>query len=90
VVLFAWIALAFTSALAGLVAMLGQRRSEPEPLPVLATRTALLMPCYNEHPARVAAGLQAIYESLEAAGHLDRFDIFILSDTTDPDVWIAE
>jgi membrane glycosyltransferase len=92
VILFAWIALAFPRALGGLIDMLARRRAEPERTapPALGTRTALLMPCYNEHPARVAAGLQAIYESLEATGRLDRFDIFILSDTTDPDVWIAE
>jgi membrane glycosyltransferase len=93
VALFAWISLAFTSALAGLVAMIARRRrgaDEGSPLPVLHSRTALLMPCYNEHPARVAAGLQAIIESLEAIGRLDGFDLFILSDTTDPDVWIAE
>ena len=92
VILFAWIALAFTSALGGLVAMLARRRTPPGtgPLPDPGMRTALLMPCYNEHPARVAAGLQAIIESLEATGRSDRFDIFILSDTTDPDVWIAE
>ncbi len=92
VILFAWISLAFTSALGGLVAMLARRRTQLEagPLPDLGTPTALLMPCYNEHPARVAAGLQAIYESLAATGRLDRFDIFLLSDTTDPDVWIAE
>ena len=34
------------------------------PLPQLSTRTALLMPTYNEQPARVMAGLQAIDESL--------------------------
>lgn len=93
VVLFAWISLAFTSALAGLVDMITRRRrvsGDKSPLPVIQTRTALLMPCYNEHPARVAAGLQAIYESLHAIGRLDTFDIFILSDTTDPDVWVAE
>ena len=48
------------------------------------------MPTYNEDPARVMAGLQAMHESLAAAGALDRFHIFILSDTTQPEAWIAE
>jgi membrane glycosyltransferase len=48
------------------------------------------MPTYNENPARVMAGLQAIHESLAAVGALGHFDIFILSDTTDPNIWIAE
>jgi membrane glycosyltransferase len=93
--LFAWIALAFTSALAGFVVTLGRGGfrlgiSADGKLPELSTRTALLMPTYNEEPARVMAGLQAIVESLEASGRLAHFDIFILSDTTDADVWIAE
>ena len=60
------------------------------PLPHLATRTALLMPTYNEQPARIMAGLQAIDESLREIGAGDAFDLFILSDTTDPEIWIAE
>jgi membrane glycosyltransferase len=95
VALFAWIALAFTSAVSGFVCMLagGERRlgiAPDQPLPALAVRTGLLMPTYNESVARVMAGLQAIYESLAATGQLAWFDLFILSDTTDPDVWIAE
>ena len=95
VVLFAWIALSFTSALAGFVSLLcggGRRLLDPpgSPLPALRTRTALLMPTYNEQPARVMAALQAIDEALRAAGADAHFDSFILSDTTDPDIWIAE
>ena len=89
VALFAWIALSFTSALAGfcLAAGGGGRRlgTGPDtPLPHLAARTALLMPTYNEQPARIMAGLQAIWESLRETGAADAFDMFILSDTTDP------
>ncbi|HSU07438.1 MAG TPA: glucans biosynthesis glucosyltransferase MdoH, partial [Acetobacteraceae bacterium] len=47
-------------------------------------------PTYNESPARVLAGLQSIYDSLIRVNMLHRFDIFILSDTTDPDIWIEE
>ncbi|BBK43713.1 glucans biosynthesis glucosyltransferase H [Allostella vacuolata] len=93
VALFAWIALAFTSAVAGFVAVLrgGPGPIDPDlPLPALARRTAILMPTYNEDPGRVAAALQAIDEGLQATGRGDAFAIFILSDTTDPDVWIAE
>jgi membrane glycosyltransferase len=91
VALFAWIALSFVSALAGFVSVVcggGRRLAVPGAVP--ASRTALLMPTYNESPTRVMAGLQAIHDSLAAlnVGHL--FDIFILSDTTDPEVWIAE
>jgi membrane glycosyltransferase len=36
------------------------------------------------------AGLQAIYESVAATGQLSQFDFFVLSDTTKPDVQVAE
>jgi membrane glycosyltransferase len=49
-----------------------------------------LMPTYNESPTRVMAGLEAIDEELRALHAEQSFDIFILSDTTNPDVWIEE
>ena len=92
VALFSWIALSFTNSLAGFVSVLvgGGRRLLSSKASLPTTRTALLMPTYNESPARVMAGLQAIEESLRAAGVSDAFDFFILSDTTDPEIWIAE
>ena len=94
VMLFAWIALAFTSVLGGVWASVRGRpvlgMAMTGPLPPLATRTALLMPTYNENPGRVMAGMEAMVESLRATGRLEWFDVFILSDTTQPDVWIAE
>ena len=61
----------------------------PKPPPSLP-RTALVMPVYNEDPVRVFAGLKATYQSLEETGCPDGFDFFVLSDTTDPDVWVRE
>src|SRR5215469_4523604 len=62
VALFAWIALSFISALVGFCSLLsggGCRLGvDSRPLPELTTRTALLMPTYNEQPARIMAGLQ--------------------------------
>ncbi len=92
VLLFGWIALAFTSAVAGFASVLrggGQALADLPGGPP-RTRTALLMPTYNESPARVAAAVEAIAESLASLGARDRFDIFLLSDTTDPDIWIEE
>ena len=61
------------------------------PLPQrLESKTAVVMPIYNEAPARVFAALQAICEDVRATGLGDAFDYFFLSDTTDPDIWIAE
>lgn len=95
VVLFAWIALSFVSAVCGFASLLagGGRQLGIDPnaaLPQLSTCTALLMPVYNEAPERVMAGLQAVHESIAATGAAAHFDIFILSDTTDPDAWVAE
>lgn len=53
-------------------------------------RTALVMPIYNEDPARVFAGLRAIYQSLCETGRADEFELFILSDTREPDTWMQE
>jgi membrane glycosyltransferase len=94
-ILFAWIALAFVSALVGFACMLRHERgtlgiSAAGPLPRLATRTALLVPIHREPPQRVMAGIQAIHESLDAIGALDSFHFFILSDTPDADGWVDE
>ncbi|MGB8529368.1 MAG: glucans biosynthesis glucosyltransferase MdoH, partial [Rhodoplanes sp.] len=95
VVLFAWLAFSTASAFAGFVALLGSgvRTLDIDPLaplPNVSSRTALLLPTYNEDARRLTSRLQAIYESVEATGQGDAFDFFVLSDTTDPDIWIAE
>src|SRR4051794_22955136 len=95
VILFAWVALSFASMLGGVIALAtGQTRPlgiDPDtPLPGIETRTALLLPTYNEEPDRVFSRVQAVYESVAATGLAACFDVFILSDTTDPDIFIAE
>ncbi|MBS1036344.1 MULTISPECIES: glucans biosynthesis glucosyltransferase MdoH [Gluconobacter] len=90
-----WIALSFTSSLGGFVSLitrggLGLGIHRDGALPVLKARTAVLMPTYNEDPERVLGGLKAIYDSILATGQIDAFDFFILSDTTNPDVWLQE
>ena len=87
---FSWIALAFTSGLLGLAWMLfaGARAAA---LPQsLTLRTAIVMPIYNEAPSRVFATLQSICEDVAATGLGAHFDFFFLSDTTNPDVFVAE
>ncbi|MGY4478155.1 glucans biosynthesis glucosyltransferase MdoH [Bradyrhizobium sp. USDA 3364] len=95
VALLAWIAFSFASALAGFFVLLGRRGNAlpirvDGPLPQLASRTAVLLPTYNENPHQLMARLRAIHESIEATGQAERFDWFVLSDTRDPDIWIAE
>jgi membrane glycosyltransferase len=92
---FVWIALPFVNGLVGFLALWRGRGVSGITIPPLhacslTTRTALLMPIYNEAPPRVFAGLQAMYESLDALGVLNHFDLFILSDTTEPEIWLEE
>ncbi|MEJ0091105.1 MAG: glucans biosynthesis glucosyltransferase MdoH [Limisphaerales bacterium] len=57
---------------------------------IAGTSTAIIFPIYNEDVVRVCEGLRATYESLVKTGQIDRFDFFILSDSTDPDKWVEE
>ncbi len=87
---FSWIALAFGNAWLGFAATMVANWHRPPPPVALAVKTALLMPIYNEEPSRIIAALQAMLESLAATGEAAQFDAFILSDSTDPDIFIAE
>ncbi len=95
VALFAWVAFSFMSALAGFFVTLtgaaaGIAIDETAPPPALASRTAMLLPTYNEDPHQVAARLRAMVESVDERGRGEHFDWLLLSDTTDPDIWIEE
>jgi membrane glycosyltransferase len=93
-VLFAWIAFSFWTATLGFaVTMLGGRRSCAPPTRSKAApsgRSAVLIPVYNESPADVFASVDAMLKSLEETGHSQQFDLFVLSDTTNPDIWLEE
>lgn len=52
--------------------------------------TAIVLPVFNEEPGRVFQGLRVMYESLQKTGAGDAFDFFILSDSDNPNHWIAE
>ena len=90
--LFPWTAFSFLSALAGfLVGRRGGLHVATDcPLPALACRNAVLLPVYNEAPTAVFARLQAMADSVEAAGAAEAFDFFVLSDSTDAEVQVRE
>lgn len=93
--LLAWIAFSFMSAVAGCCVLLIRRQSglpidSNGPLPDISSRTAMLLPTYNEDPHHLMARLRAMYESVADTGRGACFDWFLLSDTTDPDTWICE
>ena len=91
---FAWIALFFWSSVFGFFELLAKRKVPgivwvPESTP-LKSRTAILMPVYNESPQSVFANLLAMANDLKKTGQARAFDIFVLSDTTNPKVWVEE
>jgi membrane glycosyltransferase len=95
VLLFAWIAFSFMSALAGFAVLLFRTKDplgiDPAaPLPSIGSKNAMLLPTYNEDPYRIMARLRAMCESVDQSGYGSRFDWFVLSDTTSPSVWVAE
>lgn len=57
--------------------------------PVTAS-TAILLCIRNEQPQRLVRNLQAMMTGLAAAGHGDRFHVYVLSDTNDPAIAAAE
>jgi membrane glycosyltransferase len=95
VLLFAWIAFSFMSNLAGFFVLLLRMRDPLDidsnaALPSIRGTNAMLLPTYNEDPYRITARLRAIWESVDETGYGRQFSWFILSDTTDPSIWIAE
>ncbi|MDD5200652.1 MAG: glucans biosynthesis glucosyltransferase MdoH [Terrimicrobiaceae bacterium] len=98
VVLFGQIAFGFSIALWGFLIRL---RGEPFDImrtigdadpaaPAPLGSTAIVMPVYNEDPARVFRALENMLVSLRATGRAGAFDFFILSDSNQPDNWIDE
>ena len=94
VLTFGWIALFFWSSLFGFFELMRKAkvpgiRWVPADTP-LTSKTAVLMPVYNEQPTFVMANLLSMAQDLAKTGQGKAFDIFILSDTTNPKFWVAE
>ena len=87
---FSWISIAFTAGFIGFLWLLFNRGRAPALPDTLTARTAVVMPIYNEAPSRVFSAVQAMFEDVERTGLGTHFDWFFLSDTTNPDIWIAE
>ncbi|TCP09933.1 glucans biosynthesis glucosyltransferase MdoH [Caldimonas thermodepolymerans] len=94
--LFAWVSAGFFTAVMGFYVMLrGDRhalsRQDVRHDPIRPdARTAIIMPICNEHVSTVFAGLRATCESLANSGAQQLFDVYVLSDTSDPDIRSAE
>ncbi|EOS96643.1 glucans biosynthesis glucosyltransferase MdoH [Erwinia tracheiphila] len=96
-VLFCWVSAGFWTALMGFLQLLigkdkysisyashGDEPVNPE------HRTALIMPICNEDVDRVFAGLRATWESVVRTGEQQHFDVYILSDSYNPDIAVSE
>ncbi len=89
-----WIALFFWASIFGFFELLAGKTMPgivwPEKKTPLKTKTAVLMPIYNEECDTVYARLLAIAESLVKTGQAQAYDMFVLSDTTNPKIWVEE
>jgi len=96
-ILICWVSAGFWTALAGFILLvrghdryaISAKGLAGTPIPPEA-RTAIVMPICNENVARVFAGLRATYASLAQTGEIERFDFFVLSDSSDADIRVAE
>jgi membrane glycosyltransferase len=97
--LYFWLAIAFWMATLGLFLSLLSRTASRRPFePDRSSmrqyenlpRTVMAMPICNEDPSRVFSGVLAMYESLQETGQASAIDFFVLSDTTDPEIWMLE
>lgn len=95
-ILSTWVVTGFVTALMGFWVSL---RGDPHSISARAVqhhrvdpaaRTAIVMPICNEDVATVFAGLRATCESVAATGHPTVFDVFVLSDSNQPDIIAAE
>jgi membrane glycosyltransferase len=82
-----WISFAAASAVTGLLV---PPPRAPEVPSIAGSRTALVMPIYNEDPARTTAALYAMAEALAQIDAARHFEIAIISDSTNADAWIRE
>lgn len=96
---FVWIAIWFWNSMLGFIIQAFSRNPGVAASPILShvdrsrpitARTAVVMPIYNEEPARTCRRMEATYRSIAAAGALDKFEFFLLSDTTDPAIAAEE
>ncbi len=94
--LSAWVVTGFMTAVMGFyVTLFGDphslsaRQVRHHPLHA-STRTAIIMPICNEDVHTVFAGLRATCESLALTGHTRAFDVFVLSDSSDPSLITQE
>ncbi len=97
-ILFGWISAGFWMAVTGFFwRRLGgdphspMRRLAPEKIGNLPLApTAVVYPIYHEDVQRTLSGLYSTWLDLERTGQIGHFEFFVLSDSRDPAIWLAE
>jgi membrane glycosyltransferase len=88
-----WLSIGFWNAVIGFGLLHGTKDWLREIVPIhghdddhaqITSRTAIVMPVYNEDPSRVLRHLRTAAQSLDATGLAAHFEIFLLSDTNRP------
>ncbi|MGO2127224.1 MAG: glucans biosynthesis glucosyltransferase MdoH [Pseudoalteromonas prydzensis] len=92
---FTWIVTAFCSGCMGFILQLfridpltltRQKTIEIDEQALSKTRTAVVMPIYNEDTQRVIAGFEVSLRSLIKTAQFAHFDFYLLSDTQDKEI----
>ncbi|QID17291.1 glucans biosynthesis glucosyltransferase MdoH [Nitrogeniibacter mangrovi] len=98
VILFGWISAGFWMAVTGFFWRRAggdphgpARRLAPARIgEVTLAPTAIVYPIYHEDVQRTLSGLASTWRDLERTGQIAHFEFFVLSDSRDPDIWLAE
>jgi len=94
-----WAVLGFWNAVIGLILLHGPRNamqdvapfaSIADPAMPVTLKTAIFMTLRNEDPSRAFRRLRLVKETVDATGHGEKFDYFLLSDTNKEDVAAQE
>jgi membrane glycosyltransferase len=88
--IFGWLRVSISGRTPGLVYTVPLPPGTAAPELQTGKPVAIVIPIYNEEPQAVFARVAAMYLALEQLGNLAPFHFFVLSDTTNPDIWVAE
>ncbi|KPQ30737.1 MAG: membrane glycosyltransferase [Marinobacter excellens HL-55] len=97
-ILFTWIGLGFWTAVFGFVMLrrggdplsLSRRFATTSVSLPIGERVALVMPICHEPVQRTLGNLNAVCQDLDHGGLLANFDVYVLSDSQEPETWLEE
>lgn len=92
-----WLVNGFWNAVIGLIIMRVEAHQNAALIPTggrtdgpVTAATAILMCIRNEPPQRTIGNLEAMMSELAGTGHADKFHVYVLSDTDDAAIAVAE